>query len=131
MELAREMRPKERIPARRTAMIPQHLFTPNRADGGPGIRWPAACHATRVPGCDRFVATESADGPDAFGCTDVAIGHFGSERGLAPGSRQVILANWLHQAEEWGQARWVDLFSEGIVGEAEAAAWADEVRQDA
>jgi len=123
---ARDYRPKELIPARRMAMIPQHLFTLNWADSGPGFSWPAAYYATWVPGYARFVVTDSADCPDAFGYTDIAIGNFAKEEGLVEGSRRVVVEDWRTRLAEYNQERWAYLFGEGVVGEAEAEAWADE-----
>ena len=126
VHVARDYRPKELIPARRTAMIPQHLFTLNWADSGPGFSWPAAYYATWVPGYDRFAVTDSADCPDAHGYADLAIGHFGKEEGLIEGSRRVVVEDWQRRVAEYDQGRWAYLFGEGLVDETEADAWADD-----
>lgn len=130
VHLARDYRPKELVPARRMAMIPQHLFTLNWADSGPGFSWPAAYYATWIPGYDRFAVTDSADCPDAHGYADLAIGHFGKEEGLVAGSRQVVVADWRRRIGEYGQGRWAYLFGEGLVDETEAKAWADEAWEE-
>jgi len=126
VQFARDYRPKELVPARRAAMIPQHLFTLNWADSGPGFSWPAAYYATWVPTYDRFVVMVSADCPDAFGYTDIAIGHFGKEESLLEGSRRIVVEDWRYQIGEWDQGRWAYLFFEGLLNEAGAESWADE-----
>ena len=94
-------------------MIPQHLFTVNWADSGPGFSWPAAYYATWVPYYERFVVTDSADCPDAFGYADVAVGHFGQEEDLLEGSRRIVVEDWRFRIGEWDQGRWAYLFFEG------------------
>ena len=58
------------------ALVPQHLFTINWADSGPGLSWPEAYHLVYIPGYERCVVTASRDGDDLWGCTDHAIGFF-------------------------------------------------------
>ena len=77
LQFARDYRPKELIPARRAAMLPQYLFTLNWADSGPGFSWPGAYYTTWVPSYERFVVTYSADSPEVWGYADIAIGQFG------------------------------------------------------
>jgi hypothetical protein len=62
-----------------------------------------------------------------FGACDFAIGAFGPEVSLLQGSRDIIVNHWLWQRAEWDQRRWVYLFDTGLVSEAEAQAWAEEV----
>jgi hypothetical protein len=50
------------------------LLCINWADSGPGFSWPEAYHITRIPGFDQHIVTASRDSPDAWGCTDHAIG---------------------------------------------------------
>jgi hypothetical protein len=88
--------------------------------------WPTAYYTTWVPYYERFVITDSADCPDAFGYADIAIGHFGREEGLEQGSRRIVVKDRRFQASEWNQGRWVYLFFEGLLGSAEAESWADE-----
>jgi hypothetical protein len=80
-------------PVRGVVFKPKHLFTVNWADSGPGFSWPMAYHAARVPASNSVVVTASADGIDAYGFTDFAIGHFGIDVGLLVGAKQVIVDN--------------------------------------
>jgi hypothetical protein len=80
--LTRDYRPKALVPSRQVAVLPQHLFTLNWADSGPGISWPGAYYTTWVPIYDRYVVTYSADTPEVFGYCDIAIGHFGHDEDL-------------------------------------------------
>jgi hypothetical protein len=73
--------------------------------------------------------TTSGDCAEVFGACDFAIGAFGPEVSLLQGSRDIIVNHWSWQRGEWDQGRWV-LFDTGIVSEAEAQAWADEVWAD-
>jgi hypothetical protein len=117
-------RKKTRV--RRTIYRPQHLFTLNWADSGPGFSWPMAYHATAVSAFKSVVVTASADGTDAYGFTDFAIGHFLANVDLLVGAREVITKNWARQAAE-GQGRWVYLFDEALVSATQAEEWADSV----
>jgi hypothetical protein len=131
VQFARDYRPKELIPMRRAAMLPQYLFTLNWADSGPGFSWPGAYYTTWVPSYERFVVTYSADCPDVFGYADIAIGQFEAKEGLKDGSHRIIVKDWKYQRNDCSQERWGYLFGTGLVGEGEgegeAAAWADEV----
>ena len=127
IQFARDYRPKELIPARRAAMLPQYLFTLNWADSGPGFSWPGAYYTTWVPLYERFVVTYSADTPEVWGYADIAIGQFDAKEGLKDGSQRIIIEDWRMQRDECSQERWGYLFGTGLVDEAEAKAWADEV----
>ena len=128
---ARTYRPKEMVPKRLAAMLPQHLFTVNWADSGPGFSWPAAYYTTWVPHYDRFVVTDSGDCPDVFGYADIAVGHFGREEGLEKGSRRIVVETWRDLFEEWNPSRWAYLFFEGLLDSSEAESWADEAWREA
>jgi hypothetical protein len=130
VHLARDYRPKELIPARRATMLPQYLFTLNWADSGPGCSWPGAYYTTWVPFYERFVVTYSADTPEVFGYADIAIGQFEAKEGLKDGSHRIIVEDWRSQYHDCGQERWAYLFGTGIVDEAEAESWADEVWEE-
>ena len=52
-----------------------------------------------------MVVTASADGTDAFGFTDFAIGNFPADVDLIGGAQQVITGAWADQAAD-GQERW-------------------------
>ena len=127
LTLTRDYRPKELAPHRKVALIPQHLFTVNWADCGPGISWPGAYYTTWVPLYERYVVTYSADTPAVFGYCDIALGHFGPDEALLEGIRRVITEDWRTQYDTYNQSRWAYLFGEGLVDEAEANTWADPV----
>lgn len=112
-----------------SAYNPKHLFTLNWADSGPGFSWPMAYHATAVPAYKAVVVTASADGTDAFGFTDFAIGHFSADVNLIVGAKEVITGAWADQAAD-GQGRWAYLFEEALVNADQANEWADQVWPD-
>lgn len=107
---------------------PSRLFTINWADSGPGFSWPMSYYATLVGWAKRVVITASADGTDAYGWTDFAIGHFPFDKGLdtLDRIRQVVVADWSQQAAN-GQGRWAYLFDEALVSGEVAEAWANQV----
>ena len=72
------------------------------------------------------VITASADGTDAYGFTDFAIGHLDESQGLLDGAREVVTRHWSLRAKD-GQTRWQHLFMEGVVSETMASSWADAV----
>ena len=113
----------------RSAYNPKHLFTLNWADSGPGFSWPMAYHATAVPAFKAMVVTASADGTDAYGFTDFAIGHFPADMDLMVGAQQVITRTWADQAAD-GQGRWAYLFKEALINADQANEWADHVWPD-
>jgi hypothetical protein len=125
--LTRAHRSKSQVPHRKVAVAPQHLFTLNWADSGPGFSWPAAYFVTWVPVYERYVVTYSGDTPEVFGYCDIALGHFGPDEELKQGSWRLITGDWSRQYGERSQHRWVYLFETGLVDEAEAEAWADDV----
>jgi hypothetical protein len=116
---------RTRVRPVRGAYKPKHLFTLNWADSGPGFSWPLAYHATTVPLFNSMVVTASADGTDAYGFTDFAIGHFGIDVDLVVGARRVIVDNWTRQARD-GQERWAYLSGAGLVSACRAKVWADQ-----
>lgn len=120
----------DRRAQRKVELWPRLLLTINWADSGPGFSWPVSYYATYVPGFDRTVVTGSADCPDAFGFCDVALGSFGPEVSILEGSCRIIVSEWSSHRAEWDQQRWAYLFDTGLVNEAEAQAWADEVWGD-
>jgi hypothetical protein len=115
---------------RKVELSPRHLLTINWADSGPGFSWPVAYYAVYVPGFDQTVVTASGDSPETFGACDVALSHFGPEETLLQGSGAIIRWDWSNQRIECEQQRWQYLFAAGLVSEAEANAWADEVWLD-
>jgi len=87
-----------------------------------------AYHATAVPAFKAMVVTASADGTDAFGFTDFAIGHFPMDVDLIVGVQRVTTA-WADQAAD-GQGRWAYLFEEALVNGDQAKEWAEQVWPD-
>ena len=120
----------ERGAYRKVELLPQHLFTINWADSGPGVCWPVAYLATYVPGFDRTIVTASADTPEMYGACDFALGAFGPERSIVQGSREAITADWTKQRDKYEQGRLENLFDTGLIDPAEAVAWADKVWSD-
>ena len=101
---------------------PVYLFMINWADSGPGFSWPVAYHATWIPGYGRWVVTGSADSPDVWGCTDIAIGWFrGTD--IRAGAGRVIRSEWRKAYTGYDQAPWAYLFGSGLVPEEESLAW--------
>lgn len=106
---------------------PQHLFTINWADSGPGFSWPEAYYLVWLPVFERYVVTASQDSPDCYGFEDIAIGwqFFDDDRvGVA---RDIILANWGSVHKPNNEDGWAYLFASGVVSESEAEAWREEI----
>jgi hypothetical protein len=123
VQYARAYRPGRHAPVE---FLPQHLFTINWADSGPGFSWPEAYHAVFLPGFDRYVVTASQDSPDVHGYTDEAIGHFGEDSDREKAIGRIIRDWWSWQADT-GQPRWAYLFDTGEIDTITAEAWGDAV----
>ena len=76
-----------------------------------------------------MVITASADGTDAYGFTDFAIGWFSIERNLLEGAHEIIIADWALRAAD-GQGREAYLFNEALASAALADQWAGVVWND-
>ena len=105
---------------------PVFLFEINWADSGPGFSWPVAYWATFIPGYARWVVTGSADGPDVWGCADIALGHFRGQD-IRAGAGQVLRRDWRRAYKEYDQSPWAYLFGEGLVSAKDANAWRQRV----
>ena len=106
---------------------PQHLFTINWADSGPGFSWPEAYYLVWLPVFERYVVTASQDSPDCYGFEDIAIGwqFFDEDRvGLA---REIIQANWGAVHKPNNEDGWAYLFGTGLISEDEANSWREEI----
>jgi hypothetical protein len=125
--LGREHRDGTNVPVRKIVLQPQHLFTINWADSGPGFSWPVAYYVAWLPYYDRFVVTASADCPDAFGYCDFGLGAFDIDTPIKEGAKKIICADWSDQNTTCEQPRWENLFSTGLISKSEANAWAEEV----
>ena len=88
-----------------------------------------AYYATEVPSHSAVVVTASADCPETMGFCDAALGHFPTGTDLLEGAKQVVTSQWSNM-RAFEQERWVYLFDEGLVSEAQANAWADTVWND-
>ena len=108
------------IKNRKVLLQPQHLFSVNWADGGPGFSWPTAYYLTWLPHYDRFVVTASADSDDSGYC-DFALGSFGIETPIREGAKKVMCNDWTYEQ----QHRWAHLWGTGLISAAEASSWAD------
>jgi hypothetical protein len=111
----------------RLAFNPQLICTINWADSGPGFSWPESYHVTYLPGFDKFVITASRDGPDAWGCSDHAIGVADGSLSPVEAAKEVIVGFWATLVSDWEHSRWAYLFSEGLIDKQTANEWADEV----
>ncbi len=114
-----------RLPAR--VLLPKYLFTINWANSAPGYSWPEAYHATSVPSFKTTIVTLSQDSTEIHGYCDLAIGWFGHEEDPEKEIARIIKAHWLNLSTEYGQQRWVELFSVGEIDSQKAAQWADEI----
>ena len=113
-------------------LAPQHLFTLNWADSGPGFSWPEAYHATFLPGFDRWVVTMSVDSPDMFGCTDLALGSFSPGSDLVRASGRIIIGYWRkYQCYDEDTEGWAYLFNTGLVDNETACRWRKRVWRNA
>lgn len=108
-------------------LFPRHLFMINWADTAPGISWPESYHVVFFPVAGRYVVTASQDSTDAWGFTEIAIGHFEVSTTLLEGCRRLITQWWRHQFKSCDQQRWAYVWREGTVSVEEANAWADSV----
>jgi hypothetical protein len=113
-------------PIRDVVMLPQHLFTINWADSGPGISWPEEYHSTYIPGFDHYVVTAAFDGTDMYGVTELAIGSFEGDRDPAEGCADIV-KGWWHYLQDNCQPRWAYVWNEALISKDTAEDWADEV----
>jgi hypothetical protein len=112
-------------PSRSVVLLPQHLFTINWADSGPGISWPEAYHVTYIPDYDRYVVTASQDSKDMWGFNDLAIGSFNGDIPLIEGCRMMLIDWWQSQCGDYEQGRWAYVWEEGKIDTRTARAWGD------
>ena len=117
----------DRLPKPKLFFDPEHVVTINWANSGPGFSWPESYYITYLPTFNKFIVTSSRDGPDAFGCSDHAIGFADGDLTPIEAAREVITEFWLGQANTYDQQRWAHLFAEGLIDDKSAHEWADEV----
>ncbi|MFZ9127073.1 MAG: hypothetical protein ACO3LH_09595 [Steroidobacteraceae bacterium] len=115
------------VVGRRVVGLTRHLFTINWADSGPGFSWPVAYTLVWIPVFDRFVVTSSADGPDAFGYADFALGSLEATDSWQARVKELITGDWTMQRDSFEQAPWEYLFDAGAISQNKALAWREEV----
>jgi hypothetical protein len=115
--------------ARGLDFIPQHLFTINWADSGPGISWPEAYHLIWFPQFDRYVVTASNDTTDAWGVTDRAVGHCPGSADRIQAAHKIVTKYWRDECGPEDTDGWAYLFDSGIIDESDAYDWRNEVFQ--
>ncbi len=126
--LARQYRSPEQLKVRKLGLKPQHLFTINWANSGPGYSWPESYWITWVPGFDQHVLTSSLDCPDAHGYTDFALGHFEKEQSILEAARVIITEQWSLQKSDYGQEGWEEFWGGGELTDCDTAIkWRNEV----
>jgi hypothetical protein len=81
-------------PRWRVGIISRRLFAINWADTAPGVSWLVEYRAMWLPIYDRWVVTASADGDDAFGYPDFALGSFSHECVMKDGAGEIIRRDW-------------------------------------
>jgi hypothetical protein len=114
--------------SRKLHLMPQHLLTINWANSAPGYSWPEAYYACRLPLYERYIVTVSADCPEAFGGqTDKALGSFPVSANFHESVKAIISLDWEERFLEYEQRRWKYVLEGGLVSEADAEQWADEV----
>lgn len=111
----------------RLVFSPQLVCTINWADSGPGFSWPESYHVTYIPGFDKFIATASRDGDDAWGCSDHAIGVTDGKLGPIDAAKELIVKYWRAQFDAWDQEPWAYIFDQGLIDAQTAEKWAHEV----
>jgi hypothetical protein len=109
--------------SKRVASAVRFLFQINWADSAPGFSWPADYHLIWLPEFERWVLTYSADSPDAMGYCDFALGAFGADDDWREAVREILVADWRFQFNEWNQSPWAYVWRPGLVSEEEAMAW--------
>ena len=106
---------------------PQHLFTINWADSGPGFSWPEAYYLVWLPVFERYVVTASQDSPDCYGFEDIAIGWQFFDEDREALAKDIILANWGRVHKPNNEEGWAYLFGTGLVTEDLVHSWRDEI----
>ena len=105
--------------------VMRELFKIDWASCSDVYNWPVTYQVIWVPFVARHVIVACAAWPDAYGYADLAIGSF--EAGdVVAAVASVIQKDWSRQRDE-GQSRWVHFVSAGLIHEATATKWADQV----
>jgi hypothetical protein len=100
------------------------LLRINWAMSAPGFDWPEEYRVTWLPKPRRWILTLSKDSPEPFGCMDLALGHFTTERDrLVDKARPTVLRYWRLLKNKFGQPPWFEMFKPGLVGVEVAMSW--------
>lgn len=116
----------KRLKGKSLEFLPQHLFTINWGDSGPGFSWPEAYYLAYIPGRHRYVVLASQDSTDEWGCTDRAIGHFDAGEDKLLGAKRLIAARW-RPGDGSEPIPWCELLETGLVDRETAECWRREV----
>lgn len=117
---------KEPPPAKRNYRLPsQLLFGINWATSGPGFDWPEDFRITWLPSPGRYVVTGSLDSEDAYGFSDIALGHFApsSRIDLITRVRGILVRRWQALRRINSQPPWECVLTEGLVKSQQAEEW--------
>lgn len=117
---------RKRLKGKSLEFLPQHLFTVNWGDSGPGFSWPEAYYLAYIPKRHRYVVLASQDSADVWGCTDQAIGHFDADEDRLIGARRLTGSRW-RPMDGSSPMPWVEVLSAGLVDRATAQKWRCEV----
>ena len=115
------------VEERKVSGLARHLFTINWADSAPGISWPVAYTLVWIPVFDQFVVVASADGEDAFGYADFALGRFPAGGDWVAQVKDIVVRDWRAARDGWNQSAWAYLFDSGAIPEEVTMAWRREV----
>ena len=107
--------------------LPRFLLTINWADSGPGYSWPESYHATFLPGLDCFVVTLSADSPEVYGYTDLALGHFPTSADFDNEVERIICEFWTDHTDADPDRAWKEVWGEGLISAGSAYYWREQI----
>jgi hypothetical protein len=118
----------------KVSLVGQHLFTINWADGAPGMSWPTAYYAVRLPIRDIWVVTASDDTGEMLGFLDVALGWFPATTTWEDGVAAIITQDWTAWAVDrqpaWQEYSATGRLSPEIIWMCRRRAWPDEASDE-
>lgn len=121
-------RTSQPIQARDVQLLPSLLFTIDWASTAPGIGWPETYFVTYVPSVDLRIVTASKDDSDIWEFSDLAIGFCRAVRTPDFGVKSIIQSWWKRASGEPSEREpWESFEVAGLIDEARAKAWRDEV----
>lgn len=112
---------------REIELMPQHLFTINWADSGPGFSWPESYHLVWFPEFDRYVVTASQDSTDAWGAEDLAVGFGPFSEDWIQVAHDILFDYWDQEHKPYVEEGWIEVLDAGFIPEHIAITWRDEV----